>query len=116
MEAITSSRLMDLKMSIKLPSILIKEIEKYLTSEEILEELQKNENVNIAEAVIIRLFDSSRYETNRLLLDLNAEDTKRIVSKGYVKISGYSCPADPIFIKCKCCYTQNEAKELQSNL
>lgn len=95
------------KPFIRFPSILIKEISKELDEKEIIKELVENEKINPDKCKIVKLIQNTKFRTNRLLINFDLNETKKILDKGYVKIGYYCCPVEPIFSRCSCCHELN---------
>jgi hypothetical protein len=89
----------------RIPSIKIKEIETYLTKEEILAELEDKEELDIGNTTIKVLLKNEKFKTNRAIVNFKKEDTVRIAEKGYVKIGLKIHPieVDYNIVQCKNC-------------
>ena len=70
----------------KIPSILIKEVDKNLKEEDILNELEEKEKINKKDAVIKVILSNKNFRTNQVVINLNQENTKRILDKNEVKM------------------------------
>jgi hypothetical protein len=96
-----------------IPSILIKEIEKieiignreecekYLKREISINHAIKEENINIK--VII---NKKQFKTMRCIVNLDEDNTRKILNNGYVKIGFMACPVEKTIniVQCKKCY------------
>lgn len=91
------------KEHVKIPSILIKDINKDLKESDIIEELAINEGIDKNSLRVKKLIENTRYKTNRIIINFKIDDTKRIIRNGYVKLGYYCCPIEPIFNRCYCC-------------
>lgn len=89
-----STTLQARKPSKKIPTILIKEIDKSLTLEEILDEIAENEKIKKDDIVVKKFIANSKYNTNRLLVNFRADDTQRIVDQLFVKVGYRCCPIE----------------------
>ena len=106
MEKIRGDARMECKAPTKqIPSILIKNLNKELTKEEILDELVENENINKEGTTVVILKSNPKFRTNRAVIRCSKEDTMKIVQKGEVKIRFMIHQIKKLYnvIQCNCC-------------
>lgn len=77
-----------------IPSILIKDIDKELTRDQVIEEIERSEKIDKENIRIKKFIEDSRFKTNRLLVNFKEEDTVRIVKQGFIKINWMCCPIE----------------------
>lgn len=83
-----------------IPAILIKEIDKSLDKEEIIEQLSTNEKIKKEEINIKAEFNNSK--TKRIIIYLNEHDTRRILDQGRVKMNHFIHLIEPTFKIIQC--------------
>lgn len=89
----------------RIPSVMIKEIDKSLTEERVITEICESNNVNRKDCKVIKFITDPKFRTNRMLINFRMEDTKRLVEQNYVKIGYMCCPIETRckLIHCHCC-------------
>ena len=87
----------------RIPSILIKEIDRNWNEERIAEEIYEcNQPISKDSFKVLRIIRNLKYKTNRALVNFTIEDTKRILDQGYVQIDYMCCPVEKWFKLIQC--------------
>lgn len=89
----------------RIPSIKISEIDKNMSKEDILLELESKENIKREDAQVKIILNNTKYRTNRAIVALNEEDTTRLLRKREVKMGLKIHPVEPDYgvVQCKKC-------------
>lgn len=89
----------------RIPSIKIYDVEPEMREEDILSALKRNENINSTQAKVKIILKNPRFKTNRVVIDLNEEDTMRISKQERIKMGCkmHRFEIDYNIIQCKQC-------------
>lgn len=89
----------------RIPAIRISEVDKNMQKDDILEEFESKEGINRSAANVEIILNNTKYRTNRAIVMLSEDDTKRLLKKGEVKMGLKIHPIEPDFgiVQCKRC-------------
>lgn len=90
----------------RIPTIKIKEVDRNYDEATILEELREKEDINTDAAVIKKIVKNLKFKTNRVIINLNAEDTLKVVRQEGIKLGPIIHPIEVDYgiIQCYKCY------------
>lgn len=89
----------------RIPSIIIKEIDKELTEEQVIEQICKKNGIKREDCKVKKFINDGNFHTNRMLINFRLEDTKRIIDQEHVRIGFMLCPVEARYkiTQCHCC-------------
>ena len=93
------------KSAKKLPSFMLKELDKTWSRDYIIEQLVEKEGVDREQTVIKALLSNDKFRTNRAIVQFGAEDTARLIGREKLKLKHFMHPIERTehVIQCRGC-------------